>query len=177
MRIGDLATRAGVTPKAIRFYEQLGLLRPAARTSSGYRAYPADAVDEVLLIRRAQALGFSLDEVREILDLGRSGTAPCSRVLALARRQIADIESRIELQQRLLAQLVDAVARWQDGGAPEDCAQSFCGLIKCAGVEPRGSAADRTAEGRIDPLRPLHDLGALTKGRARRRRHGRMSRP
>ena len=135
MRIGDLAKRAGVTPKTIRFYEQSGLLRRAARTSAGYREYATDTIDEVLLIRKAQALGFSLEDVREILELARAGRAPCSRVLDLARRHVADIEAKITLLQRLNGQLNEAVARWQDGGEPEDCAESFCGLIQNVGAE------------------------------------------
>lgn len=137
MRIGDVAKRAGVTPKTIRFYEQSGLLRRAARTSAGYRDYSSSAIDEVLLIRKAQALGFSLEDVREILELARSGTAPCSRVRDVARRHIVDIESRIKLLQRLRTQLNGAVARWRDGGEPEDCAQSFCGLIQNVGIQPQ----------------------------------------
>lgn len=172
MRIGDLATRAGVTPKAIRFYEQSGLLPRPARTSSGYREYASDAVDDVLLIRKAQALGFSLEDVREILELARAGTAPCSRVLDLARRHIADIESKITLLQRLRSQLNDAVAQWQDGGEPEDCAESFCGLIQNAGSEPRQDAAVLAREKALGRPKPAIPSLPKPKSGALRRTSG-----
>ena len=63
--IGELATRVGVAPPTIRYYESIGLLRPPARTTSGYRRYPERAVEDLVFIRKAQALGFSLDEVAE----------------------------------------------------------------------------------------------------------------
>lgn len=174
MRIGDLARRAGVTPKTLRFYEQSGLLRRAARTSAGYREYPSNAIEDVLLIRKAQALGFSLEDVREILELARAGTAPCSRVLELSRRHIVDIESKIALLQRLKSQLSDAVALWQDGGEPEDCAESFCGLIQNVGVEPPSSVAS-TNQNRVGIEKSLIPAAAKRNSTVRRRGHRRNS--
>jgi DNA-binding transcriptional MerR regulator len=69
LRIGDLARSSGVTVEALRYYERLGLLRPSGRRESGYREYPPDAVRIVRFIKRAQALGFTLAEVEELVRL------------------------------------------------------------------------------------------------------------
>lgn len=127
--IGELARRAGVTPQTVRYYEREGLLRPPPRSASGYRRYGPRAVEEIAFIKKAQALGFALEEIREVLELGRAGTAPCSRVLALARRHVREIDERIAELAKLKERLRSALARWEETGAPRDCAQTLCGLI------------------------------------------------
>ena len=83
MLIGDLATRAGLSAKAIRLYEQAGLLPQPPRTPGGYRDYPAGAVDRLAFIRHAQAAGFTLADIRGVLAIRDSGQAPCEHVSAL----------------------------------------------------------------------------------------------
>jgi MerR family mercuric resistance operon transcriptional regulator len=78
--IGQLARRCGVRDSAIRFYERIGLLRPKGRTSGNYRYYGLDAVDRLRFIRAAQAAGFDLDDIRSMLVLPGSRTAPCAEV-------------------------------------------------------------------------------------------------
>ena len=80
MLIGDLATQAGLSAKAIRFYEQAGLLPQPPRTSGGYRDYPLGAVDRLAFIRHAQAAGFTLADIRSVLTIRDSGQAPCQHV-------------------------------------------------------------------------------------------------
>lgn len=140
--IGELGKQAGLKPQTIRYYEQMGVLTPALRSAAGYRRYGRRALDELTFVKRAQALGFSLEEIRTILDLGRTGTAPCSRVLGLARQHVAELEARIEALRRLRDQIVAAIARWQDGGIPADCASTFCGLIMRAARDQTGDHAD-----------------------------------
>jgi MerR family mercuric resistance operon transcriptional regulator len=67
--IGDMAKQAGVNRETLRYYERVGLLSKPLRTRSGYRVYAPEAVVRVLFIKRAQALGFSLDEIRQIINL------------------------------------------------------------------------------------------------------------
>lgn len=134
--IGDVAERAGVAAPTIRYYERIGLLKPPARSSAGYRRYSGATVDELHFIRKAQALGFSLDEIGEILKLTRSGTAPCSQVLSLARQHLAALDQRIQHLQRFRDQLSVEVARW-DGRTRPTC-QGLCELITTA--EPDISA-------------------------------------
>lgn len=113
MQIGGVAARTGVTVEALRYYEKRGLVRPIARRGSGYREYGADSVRVVLFIKRAQALGFSLTEVEELVRLRErawAGDAP--RVLRdAAVSKIEDIDNRIRQLGALrnaLAELVSA---------------------------------------------------------------------
>ncbi|HEY6416930.1 MAG TPA: heavy metal-responsive transcriptional regulator [Acidimicrobiales bacterium] len=83
MRIGELAAVGGVTAKTIRYYEDIGVLDPPARTPSGYRNYSRAATDRLGFIRSAQAVGLTLGEIRGILALRDRGTTPCGHVLDL----------------------------------------------------------------------------------------------
>src|SRR5712691_13113916 len=95
-RIGDVAARAGLTAPTIRYYESIGLLAPAPRSATGYRHYTETTVEELRFIKKAQSLGFSLEEIGEILKLSRAGKTPCSRVLDLARRHLAAVDERVK---------------------------------------------------------------------------------
>ena len=95
MRIGEVARRSGVSTPTIRFYESGKLISRAARSPSGYRQYTARVLDELAFIRRAQRMGLTLDETREILSLGRAGKRPCDRVAALCESHLAEIERRM----------------------------------------------------------------------------------
>ena len=128
--IGDLAERAGVTTPTIRYYEKLGLLRPAIRSSAGYRRYPEAAVSELAFIRKAQALGFTLDEIGKILTLSRAGQAPCSTVLSIAQQHLKAIDDRIRQLQLFRHQLAGELAKW-DGQTAPTC-EGLCQIIAAA---------------------------------------------
>ena len=95
LRIGDVATRTGLSAPTIRYYESVALLARSPRSDAGYRSYTEAAVEELRFIRKAQALGFSLHEIVEILKLSRAGKTPCSHVLDLAQRHLAAVDERI----------------------------------------------------------------------------------
>src|SRR5688572_13798345 len=108
MRIGELTERSGVPSTALRYYEQAGLLPAPSRTSSGYRIYDTDVLPRLKFIKAAQAVGLSLADIREILQIRDSGRAPCRHVVSLLEQRRAEIAARIrELSQleRDLAQL------------------------------------------------------------------------
>lgn len=114
MRIGEVASRAGVHVETLRYYERRGLLPEPARAASGYRRYPDDSVQIVRFIKRAQQLGFSLDDIEGLLRLAGGAPGSCREVRALARGKIADLEERIESLQtmrRALQALVDTCHR------------------------------------------------------------------
>lgn len=94
MRIGDLAAQAGVTTKALRFYEQAGVLPPPDRTSSGYRDYDGAALARLRFVKAAQAAGLTLAEIREVVVREAQGP-PCGHVAALLDRHAADLDARI----------------------------------------------------------------------------------
>lgn len=115
LRIGDVARQAGVTTATVRYYERAGLLPKPPRSAGGYRVYSPRAVEELGFVRRAQGIGFSLDEIREVLRLSRNGTAPCSRVLALAEDHLRAVDGRIRELQSFRKELASAVQRWRGG--------------------------------------------------------------
>lgn len=136
--IGDVAQRAGVSAPTIRYYEQVGLLPAPIRSASGYRRYNDGAVDELRFIRKAQALGFSLDEITDILKLSRSGKTPCSRVLSLAHQHLAAVAERIRHLQTFHDQLAHELAKW-DGKKTPTC-RGLCQII--ATSEPGDASSD-----------------------------------
>lgn len=135
MIIGEVARRAGVTPQTVRYYESLGLLSPVVRSASGYRSYSPRTLEELGFIRKAQSLGFSLDDVKQILEVARAGRATCTRVFAIAEGHLADLDERITQLLELRDDLRRAVKQWRDGGVPARCASTLCGLIADA-AEP-----------------------------------------
>lgn len=94
LRSGELARRTGVSTDTLRHYERKGLLAPR-RLPNGYRAYPAEAVERIQLIRRALSVGFTLDELAGIFEERRQGALPCRRVRALAEAKLAAIEAQL----------------------------------------------------------------------------------
>ncbi|HEV2342011.1 MAG TPA: heavy metal-responsive transcriptional regulator [Candidatus Acidoferrales bacterium] len=95
MHIGEVAKRAGVTSDAIRFYERCGILAKPPRTDAGYRLYSPDNVAVVLFLRRAQTLGFSLPQIRELVSLRTSGR-PCAPVRDRLRRKLEEVRTKID---------------------------------------------------------------------------------
>ena len=105
MRIGELADQADISTKAIRYYEQIGILTPPARTTSGYRAYEQAALGRLAFVRAAQAVGLTLGEIRQIIAFRDNGQAPCAHVTDLLHRHAADLDQRIRELQQLRGEL------------------------------------------------------------------------
>ncbi|MDI3317229.1 MAG: heavy metal-responsive transcriptional regulator [Bacillota bacterium] len=105
MRIGQLAERAGMTADGLRYYEDLGLIHPRARTEAGYRLYDEEALDRLRFIRRAQELGLRLEEIRGILEIRAGGRPPCRHVRELLAKRLAEVEARIAELEKLRAEL------------------------------------------------------------------------
>jgi MerR family transcriptional regulator, copper efflux regulator len=130
MRIGELARRSGVSVHTVRFYERKGLLPRAARGPSNYREFPDQSVERLDLIRHAQALGFTLTEVREIVGARRL-TTDCGELRRKGERKLAEVEQelqRLEAIKALLQKLLLACT------APADCSVS-ARILK---LRPRG---------------------------------------
>ena len=105
MWISEAAEQAGVNVQTIRYYERRGLLPRAPRRASGYREFPSDAVRVVRFIKRAQELGFSLDEVAELLKLRRQPGRDRQKVRAVAERRIVQIDQKISELERMRSAL------------------------------------------------------------------------
>ena len=121
LTIGAVAKRVGVAIDTIRYYEREGLLPAPTRRASGYRSYDESAIAQLLFIRRAKSLGFTLEEIRELLALSSDRQRGVKAVKQRALRRLAAIDTRIAELQRVrdgLEQLVDACP---GHGAPEHC--------------------------------------------------------
>ena len=113
MRIGELAALAGVPAATVRYYERRGLIAEPPRTGSGYREYAPGTAERIRFIRRAQDLGFSLEEIDELLELRVRDPRSCASVEARTRRKIDEVRGRIAELERLeavLGRLADACA-------------------------------------------------------------------
>jgi len=105
LTIGYVAQQVGVQPSAIRYYEAQEILRPADRRPNGYRVYTDEAVRLLLFVRRAQALGITLKEIKPLLNLATQGQQPCKHVKELARNHLRDINDKIRELQTLRNEL------------------------------------------------------------------------
>ncbi len=95
MRIGELAAASGTTTKTLRFYEDAGLLPATARTPGGYRDYTLDAVARLDFIRRGQAAGLTLAQIRQVLQIRDDGRPPCEHVRDLLGQRLSDLDTQI----------------------------------------------------------------------------------
>lgn len=121
VRIGELAAASGTTTKTLRFYEESGLLPRAQRADNGYRDYGPEALSRLDFIRRGQAAGFSLAQIREVIDIRDAGDAPCHHVYELITARLVEIDRQIADLDALRAVLTQ---RRDEAGAadPSTCA-------------------------------------------------------
>ena len=129
MRIGEVAAASGTTTKTLRFYEESGLLPRPERAANGYRDYGPEAVSRLDFIRRGQAAGLTLAEIREVIDIRNAGDAPCHHVHQLITARLADIDRQIADLGVLRAALIQR--RDEAGSAdPSTCpADSVCRYV------------------------------------------------
>jgi Cu(I)-responsive transcriptional regulator len=121
LTIGKVAKHAGVGIDTVRFYERKGLIAKPPRGASGYRHYPQDAVSRIRFIRRAKELGFSLQEIRDLLALRIDAEVRSGEVKKRAETKIADIEAKIRTLQRIKETLVAITAACDGCGPVSDC--------------------------------------------------------
>jgi DNA-binding transcriptional MerR regulator len=123
---GQLAQRAQINLETVRFYEQKGLLSPAPRTASGYRKYSEGAVARLAFVKRAKDLGFSLEEVRELLIFQEEHTGACAEVRDLLQKKLAVVRNKKVELERLQSHLLAALrncnqALRQQSQHPDTC--------------------------------------------------------
>jgi DNA-binding transcriptional MerR regulator len=114
LRSGALAKATGVSPDTIRHYERIGVLPRASRTQSGYRLYPVNAVERVLVVQRALRIGFTLTELAEVLKARDAGGAPCRRVYQLAQEKLKGIEADIVALKRTQRYMKKVLSDWEE---------------------------------------------------------------
>lgn len=116
--IGTLARKAGVNIETIRYYQRRGLLLEPTKPVEGYRLYPLDAIQRILFIKRAQRLGFSLEEIINLLRLGEGS---CNDVKGVAMQKLSLIEDRLTDLGRMRETLLDLVQRCETGQDQAGC--------------------------------------------------------
>ncbi|SEO09345.1 MerR family transcriptional regulator [Palleronia pelagia] len=120
LTIGNLAKKTGTKVQTIRYYEQIGLMPEPGRTAGGQRRYGEDELDRLAFVRHARQLGFTLEAIRELLDLSDEPDRSCENAAAIARRQLRQVEQRIARLEALRTELKRMV-RECAGGQTADC--------------------------------------------------------
>ena len=136
LKIGEVAKLSGIGIEALRFYERSGLLGRPDRTESGYRLYSRETLERLDFIKRAQVLGFSLDEIRQIISEKESGQSPCERVRDIVRIRLQELDEHMREMRRYRNELAKTLAQWDKSGPVKG---HICGLIEGAKITPHGS--------------------------------------
>lgn len=118
--IGWVAKEAGVNAQTILYYERRGLLKACARLSSGYRLFDDETVRRIRFIRHAKELGFTLEEIKQLLGL-RAGGSECAQVRKVAEAKATDIQERIEKLSSMRVVLLDLARRCEQDGSIDAC--------------------------------------------------------
>lgn len=121
LKVGEVAKQAGVHLQTVRYYERRGLLLRPPRTESNYRAYPEDAVLRVRFIKRAQDLGFTLREIKELLSLRASPRTQCVDVRERAEAKVSAIDNKVRTLQAMRKALVKVIGECSGKGYVTEC--------------------------------------------------------
>ena len=132
LKIGEVSRLSGIGIEALRFYEKSGLLDRPGRTYSGYRLYDESVLDRLAFIKQAQVLGFTLDEIKQLIMHKRAGENPCAEVREIVRTRLTELNERIEQMIQYRDDLTAALADWDKTGESEG---HVCGLIEGSHIE------------------------------------------
>ncbi len=121
LTIGQVAKLAEVNVETVRYYERRQLVARPPRSDSGYRQFPPEAVQRIRFIKRAQELGFTLQEIKELLELRADPQARCADVRTRAEAKIVDIEDRIRTLQKMKRALAQVTAACAGRGSTSEC--------------------------------------------------------
>ena len=159
--IGRVAQQVGVRPSAIRYYEGQKILKPPVRGANGYRFYTDEAVKLLRFVRRAQALGITLKEIKPLLDVATRGQQPCVHVQKVARTHLRDINNKI-LELEALRKELRTLLRGRSG---EPTANAVCPMIERAVAKGKSKTLSKAPKKGLSiyrstrPLRDLADIG------------------
>jgi len=142
LKIGEVSQSSGIGIEALRFYERSGLLGKPVRSMSGYRLYDEGVLERLAFIKKAQTLGFSLDEIGRIIKDAQSGASPCDDVREIVRRRLAELDERMREMRRYRTELAQTLEEWDKvGRAPGH----ICGLIESTEIENSPPVPPRVA--------------------------------
>ncbi len=151
MNIGEAAAASGVSSKMIRYYEQIGLLKPAARSASGYRTYTDNEVHTLRFVRRARDLGFTVEQMAELLTLWRDRSRASADVKRIALAHVEALDNKMRELQQMAATLRHLAANCHGDSRPD-----------CPIIDELACAHGHASEGAGKPHRHAgHGFGAL----------------
>ncbi len=131
LKVGQVADEAGVGVQTLHYYERLGLLPKPNRSDANYRLYSSETIRRVRFIKKAQAIGLTLDEIKRILDLKDHGREPCRQVAELGEKHLHEIDARLTQLRAYRRALAQAVSAWPKKNlSARKCAGEFCDLIE-----------------------------------------------
>ena len=126
--IGQVTEKSGVPIRTIRYYESLGLIQASARTEGGYRQFSSDVLTRLSFIKRAQHLGLSLEEIKDILEVYDHGKPPCCEIQEKLQAKLSQIDHQIEQLLTLRSEINQLLSGWQNTEIkPED---TICPIIQ-----------------------------------------------
>ena len=125
--IGQLAAQLRINPKTIRYYEQIGLLPAAQRTSVGYRIYSHDDQDRLGFILKARLLGLTLEDIHKIVAVRERGASPCEQVNMLLDQKLAAVDEQLRVLTEFREELLQLQAV---SGQEQACNGKICGIIE-----------------------------------------------
>lgn len=130
LTVTELANRSGTTAHAVRYYTRLGLLRPERNPDNGYRLYQYTEVQWLKFVRQAKQLGYTLNEIREIMHDSDQGKSPCPRVRDILKRRIKENRAELDSLMALQKRMEQALVKWgtMPDGIPDG--NSVCHLIE-----------------------------------------------
>ena len=145
LKIGEVAELSGVGIEALRFYERSGLLGTPARAANGYRMYKPSVLKRLEFIKKAQILGFSLDEIKRIIAESESGESPCEEVREIVRERLKEMSEQLRRMRRYHKELTAALVNWDEQGTAEG---DICGFIEDSTMEAEPTDVARVLAGR-----------------------------
>lgn len=145
MKIGELAAASGSTPKTIRFYEQAGLMPEPTRRPSGYRDYGPEFIDRLHFIRRAQAAGLALREIRQVLAIYDRGDAPCGHVQQVLTDRLDQVRAQIAELVTLETHLETLLSHAHQGKPTDHDNAAVCWILETEPGEPSDTADRESA--------------------------------
>ncbi len=129
LKIGELAKQTGLSVGNLRYYSDIGLLQPVHRGDNGYRYYAKNASEQVKFIKKAQALGFTLEQIKQILDVRNGGQIPCNLVQSLLNDKIEQLEFQIKQMTLFKRELEEYRANWANKPNTTLKQEEVCPLI------------------------------------------------
>jgi DNA-binding transcriptional MerR regulator len=131
LTVGKIAEATGLSRKSIRYYESERLIPKAERSAVGYRLYPPEVLTRLKFIQKAKAIGFSLEDIRGILELSERGRPCCNQVVVWSDKRLSELDEQIKFLQQLRGKISEYQEKWKTKGTSKKVPESeICALIE-----------------------------------------------